>query len=102
MSEMLPAWSLGKKANSNFAGWVALAGMLLLLFNATACISSSDKANPTIKFTHIPPADPGGPIYLGTVAGRVNGPHDGLQLVLYARSGLWYVQPYTEQPFTTI
>jgi signal transduction histidine kinase len=39
---------------------------------------------------------------MGSIAGRVGGPHQGLKLVLYARSGRWYVQPYADQPFTVI
>jgi two-component sensor histidine kinase len=39
---------------------------------------------------------------MGTISGEVNGPHQGLKLVLYARSGRWYVQPYADEPFTTI
>lgn len=39
---------------------------------------------------------------MGSIAGRVRGPQKALRLVLYARSGEWYVQPYADQPFTEI
>lgn len=39
---------------------------------------------------------------MGSIAGRVHGPHKALKVVLYARSGKWYVQPYANQPFTEI
>jgi signal transduction histidine kinase len=39
---------------------------------------------------------------MGTIAGEVNGPHEGLKLLLYAKSRRWYIQPYADQPFTTI
>jgi signal transduction histidine kinase len=38
----------------------------------------------------------------GSVEGRVIGARPGQRLVLYARSGAWYVQPYVEQPYTEI
>lgn len=36
------------------------------------------------------------------IEGRVAGARPGQQIVLYARSGAWYVQPFTDQPFTEI
>lgn len=52
--------------------------------------------------TQIPRADPGGTPRQGTIAGRVTGAAPGQRIVLYARSGDWYVQPLVEQPFTAI
>lgn len=57
---------------------------------------------PPIQFTRIPPVSPGGPSAMGSIAGRVHGSHHALKVVLYARSGKWYVQPYADQPFTEI
>ena len=39
---------------------------------------------------------------MGTIAGRVSGARPGQQIVLYARSGPWWVQPRVETPFTPI
>lgn len=41
---------------------------------------------------------------LDRVEGRVSGarPEQQQRIVLYARSGNWYVQPFTDQPFTSI
>jgi len=39
---------------------------------------------------------------MGSIAGQVNGSHEELKLVLYAKSRRWYVQPYADQPFITI
>jgi hypothetical protein len=36
------------------------------------------------------------------VAGRVTGSQQGQQIVIFARSGVWWVQPYTVHPFTAI
>ncbi len=50
----------------------------------------------------VPPADNGGPEKVGAVAGRVRGAGTGQRIVLFARSGAWWVQPYRSQPFTAI
>jgi signal transduction histidine kinase len=52
--------------------------------------------------TRVPLADEGGPEKLDVIEGRVIGVHTGLQVVLFARSGAWYVQPLADQPFTPI
>lgn len=72
----------------------------LLLFG---CHSRSENATPSIIFTKIPAAALGGPDKLDTIEGRVNGAHPGQQIVLYAKSeDLWWVQPFSEHPFTNI
>jgi signal transduction histidine kinase len=58
---------------------------------------------PSIEFTVIPPAEKGGvQAPLDTISGRVLGARDGQRIVLFARSGAWYVQPYADQPFTSV
>jgi len=52
--------------------------------------------------TRIPPADEGGPEKVDVIEGRVIGAAPGYQVVLFARSGAWYVQPFADQPFTQI
>lgn len=42
------------------------------------------------------------PDMLDSVEGRVSDARPGQRIVLYARSGAWYVQPRYEQPFTEI
>jgi signal transduction histidine kinase len=64
--------------------------------------SPSMAAGPAIEFSKVPPADEGGTERLGTVEGRVVGARAGQRIVLYARSGDWYVQPFTNEPFTPI
>ena len=36
------------------------------------------------------------------IEGRANGAKPGQQIVLYARSGIWWIQPFATQPFTKI
>jgi len=57
---------------------------------------------PSIEFTVVPPAEQGGVQALDTISGRVLGAREGQRIVLFARSGAWYVQPYADQPFTSV
>ncbi len=60
-------------------------------------------AAPGIEFINVPLAAPGDPNKLTVISGRVAGAEAGQQIVLYARShGIWYVQPFANQPFTRI
>jgi hypothetical protein len=71
-----------------------------VLFCGCHAEHASDK--PSIEFTKVPPAQEGGPVAEATIEGRVLRARPGQQLVLYARSGQWWVQPYTSQPFTQL
>jgi signal transduction histidine kinase len=66
------------------------------------CGSRPENAEPFIEFTRVPPAAEGGTPKLDIIQGRAQGAKPGQQIVLYARSGAWYVQPFIEEPFTTI
>jgi hypothetical protein len=57
---------------------------------------------PAIEFTTIPEALEGGPQATTPIAGRVTGARRGQRIVLFAKSGVWWVQPDTAKPFTTI
>jgi hypothetical protein len=57
---------------------------------------------PYIEFTRIPLADEGGPDKIDVIQGRVVGARSDQQIVLFARSGVWYVQPFADRPFTPI
>ncbi len=67
----------------------------------TACRNRQDD-RPSIEFTRVPQADRGGREKHDIIEGRVKGAQPGQQVVLYARSGLWWVQPLAAQPFTRI
>jgi hypothetical protein len=77
---------------------VAILGGCLLL----GCRSRPVQVTPAIEFTRIPPADKGGPDTLDTIEGRVTGSRPGQQVVVFARSGLWWVQPDVREPFTPL
>lgn len=57
---------------------------------------------PSIEFTQLPPAGDGSPDKLHAIAGRVKGHLPGQQIVLFARSGIWWVQPTADHPATSI
>jgi hypothetical protein len=59
-------------------------------------------SKPSIEFTRLPPAGQGSPDLLDAIEGRVTGARPGQRIVLFARSGVWWVQPLAEQPFTEI
>ena len=67
-----------------------------------ACRSEKPEETPAITFTKIPPAAEGGRERLDTISGRVTGARPGQRIVVYAKSGPWWVQPWPEHPFTSI
>jgi len=50
----------------------------------------------------VPQADEGARAKHDIIEGRVTGARPGQQIVLYARSGAWWVQPLVTRPFTRI
>jgi hypothetical protein len=70
------------------------------LFHGCRTRQASDR--PSIEFTRIPQADNGGREKHDIIEGRVTGARAGQQIVLYAKSGVWWVQPLVVQPFTKI
>jgi len=66
------------------------------------CGSRVAHTGPSITFSVVPAAEEGGPDKLVTIAGNVSGARPGQQIVLFARSGAWWVQPLANQPFTPI
>ena len=78
----------------------ALLGFICIL--ASGCPSRSGVSGPSIEFTRIPPAAEDGPDKIDIIEGRVIGGTSGQQLVLYTKSGAWWVQPLVDEAFTTI
>jgi PAS domain S-box-containing protein len=68
----------------------------------SACHPRQERTGPFIEFTKMPRAAEGNPYRLVTIEGRVAGARPGQQIVLYARSGAWWVQPRADQPYTRI
>jgi hypothetical protein len=66
------------------------------------CRSRHAVPDPSIEFTRVPPAAGGGLDRLDIIEGRVLGAQPGQQIVLYAKSGTWWVQPLVGDAFTKI
>jgi hypothetical protein len=58
--------------------------------------------HPTIEFSKIPPAAQGGRERVDTISGRVSGARSGQQIVVFAHSGPWWVQPWPDQALLPI
>ncbi len=86
--------------SNRYLGRVCLALLCCLLLSS--CRERQEAAGPIIDFTAIPRAGQGGPRDVGAVGGRVMGAAPGQRIILYARSGAWYVQPFADQPFTAV
>jgi hypothetical protein len=76
--------------------------ILGLGFAGHACYSEKNRASPSIEFTRIPPAAQGGKERVDTISGRVTNALPKQQIVIYAHSGQWWVQPEPDRPFIPI
>ena len=75
---------------------------LALLLSLSGCHDQKPSVSPKIAFTTIPPPAQGGREKVALVAGRVTGAHAGQQIVVYARSGPWWVQPWPDKAMIPI
>lgn len=76
--------------------------LLLTAFLCGSCAPPPARQEPQIEFTRLPPAGDGSPEQVYPIAGRVTGAGPGDRIVLFARSGVWWVQPTADNPFTRI
>ena len=67
-----------------------------------SCHRQPEASGATIQFTRIPPTDPGGKEKNDIIEGTVRGAKPGQQIVLYARSGKWWIQPLRNNVFTRL
>src|SRR5438045_3963696 len=75
---------------------------VLVCLSLSCCRFSRDRSEPFIEFTRVPPSGEGSPDKLESIEGRVSGAQPGERIVLFARSGIWWAQPFANQPFTTV
>ena len=80
---------------------VAVLAIFVLAFGI-GCNPASQGGAPSIVFTNVPEADPGGSDRMAPISGRVTGRREGQRVIVFARSGVWWVQPFTVKPFTDI
>ncbi len=85
-----------------------LQAVVCLVFAASGCLAlagcraSIRDAAPVIEFSRVPGAGDGNPDGLESIEGRVKGARPGQRIVLFALSGVWWVQPLAEHPYTSI
>ena len=75
---------------------------LVLCLSLTGCQSRQANTGPSIEFSKIPPAAQGGRERVDTIAGRVRNARPGQQVVIYAHSGTWWVQPWPDHALIPI
>jgi len=76
--------------------------LLILSVALTSCQSHRSEVGPSVEFTKIPPAAEGGREKVDTIAGHAKNARPGQQIVIYARSGPWWVQPWPDQALIPI
>jgi hypothetical protein len=76
--------------------------VLAVLCLQAGCHSPSARVEPSIIFTKLPPYEEGTAYKLNAIEGRATFSQPGERIVLYAKSGVWWIQPATLQPFTNI
>ena len=67
---------------------------LVFCIALNSCQSHKVNSGPSIEFTHIPPAAQGGRERVDTISGQVRNARPKQQIVIYAHSGPWWVQPW--------
>jgi len=83
-------------------GWILAFVLGTSLFLLAGCATRQVAVKPSIEFTVVPQAEEGSPLKELPIAGRVQGARAGQRIVLFAKSGIWWVQPTVDKPFTTI
>jgi len=69
---------------------------------AAGCSGRTSGDKPSISFTQVPDAAEGGEQRLVPIAGRASGARPTDRVVLFAKAGVWWVQPLVEKPFTDV
>ena len=101
-------WLLTAKLSSSLrsslygSGSVICWSIVVLTLIMIGCGVKQPTNKPSIEVTRIPDAEVGGGPALQTINGRVRGARAEARVVLFARSGEWYVQPFIDQPYTKI
>jgi len=95
--------TVGADNATGWRSWRSLlkAGAFVCVVFLAGCHSPKADSAPSIEFTRIPQADPGGREKNDIIEGVVKNGRAGQRLVLYAHAGRWWVQPLVSHPFTT-
>src|SRR5271168_3701541 len=76
--------------------------LILAAILLSGCKSQSVPGKAVLEITQAPMASLGGPDQMDSIEGRVTNARPGEQIVLYAHSGVWWIQPLANQPYTKI
>lgn len=79
-----------------------LAFLLLLGSFAASCHRKGEATGPSISFSLIPEAGEGGSDRLEPIRGHVSGVGPEQKIILYAKTNIWWVQPFSANPYTEI
>src|SRR5882724_12546003 len=96
-----PGYAVSPVDDARPGAWRMHLALLCVVF-LSGCHVRNPAHDPVVEFTKIPPAAQGGRERVDEVAGRVEGARPGQQIVVYARSGPWWVQPWPDKPFIPI
>ena len=78
-----------------------IAALMAACVAGTGCRSEIHRT-PEVRITRVPDASQGGPEKLDYIEGTVTNARPGEHIVLYARSGVWWVQPFTNRTTTNV
>ncbi|HEV8428078.1 MAG TPA: glycoside hydrolase family 16 protein [Pyrinomonadaceae bacterium] len=78
------------------------AGLLIVCIFFAGCHLQRTASGPTIKLTRVPQAALSDPNKLDIIQGKVEGARQGQQIVLYVKTGAWWIQPLSDAPFTKL
>src|ERR1700733_4199933 len=97
-----PSKSKMRTISSTLASPLIWTAAILLCALPVGCHSRQPEVRTSIEFTKVPPAAQGGRERVDTISGRVTGARPGQKIVIYARSGPWWVQPWPDQALIPI
>jgi len=83
------------------AGALYFSALILVCMAGAGC-GPGRSQQPELRITHVPDANPGGPEKLDYIEGTVRNARPGQHIVLYAHSGLWWIQPFADRTTTNI
>jgi hypothetical protein len=89
---------LARQLHATWVSAIALQAVCVLFSGCRSTVQNE----PTIEFSRIPQADQGSQEKHEIIVGRVTNARPGQEIVLYSRSGAWWVQPLATQPRTKI
>jgi len=77
--------------------------ILAIVLCAAICgCKREDEDKPSVEITDAPIANAGGPAQMAFISGTAHSAGPGQQILLYAHSGNWWIQPTARDPFTRI